>query len=175
MNLCTLVVSLSWRRVRINSLSIIHRCLTPVQHCESVPLKACAVRVCVCEQEDCMCVHSCLALIVLSWEEGVKRERGMEEGRADIGKVSACVCLCVWRRGIELQASLSEDSEKLSEQGAKGQGWKEVTATVTIPQHDSVKQQHKNECIGSGKELQSQYVTLGRKKSQFVWVSTVTC
>lgn len=46
----------------------------------------------------------------------------MEEGRADIGKVSACVCLCVWRRGIELQASLSEDSEKLSEQGAKGQG-----------------------------------------------------
>lgn len=51
-----------------------------------------------------------------------ERERGMEEGRADIGKVSACVCMCVWRRGIELQASLSEDSEKLSEQGAKGQG-----------------------------------------------------
>lgn len=48
------------------SLSITHRCLTPVQHCETVPLKACAVRVCACEQEDCMCVHSCLALIVLS-------------------------------------------------------------------------------------------------------------
>lgn len=24
-----------------------------------------------------------------------ERERGMEEGRADIGKVSVCVCVCV--------------------------------------------------------------------------------
>lgn len=38
------------------SLSITHRCLTPVQHCESVPLKACAVRVCVCVSRRIVCV-----------------------------------------------------------------------------------------------------------------------